>query len=297
MKTNQLMKRPMGQFEVLQRTSDSYFDANALVSQWNNIKGNPRRKISEYLKSSKTIEFINAIENNNADFQAVKEIKGRNTRHGRTANKVWMHPYLFIKFVQWIDEKLYCDIKNSLIESGDLKKEVEVEFIRDEVSTLNVLCKALDAVDSPYKYTKQYPCLDGKYRIDLLLYNESTTVFDDGSKRTDKSFVIIEYDEEQHNNLKNSIADSLREKEICQYLKEKSRRGVKNIEDVLVRIDILRIKRGEEGLFYAYAIPIFTYIDTSYCEDKLTELMDYRRLYDEEFGEDYFNIGLPWKYV
>lgn len=26
MKTNQLMKRPMGQFEVLQRTSDSYFD-------------------------------------------------------------------------------------------------------------------------------------------------------------------------------------------------------------------------------------------------------------------------------
>lgn len=94
----------MGQFEVLQRTSDSYFDANALVSQWNNIKGNPRRKISEYLKSPKTIEFINAIENDlsqcreydNADFKAVKEVKGRNTKNGRTKDQLWVHPFLFI---------------------------------------------------------------------------------------------------------------------------------------------------------------------------------------------------------
>lgn len=111
MKTNQLMKRPMGQFEVLQRTSDSYFDANALVSQWNNIKGNPRRKISEYLKSPKTIEFINAIENDlsqcreydNADFKAVKEVKGRNTKNGRTKDQLWVHPFLFIDLCMWIN--------------------------------------------------------------------------------------------------------------------------------------------------------------------------------------------------
>lgn len=88
MKTNQIMKRQMGQFDVLQRTSDSYFDANALVSQWNGVKGNPRRKISEYLKSPKTAEFIKAIEEDlshcreveNANNRAVKEIKGRYTK-------------------------------------------------------------------------------------------------------------------------------------------------------------------------------------------------------------------------
>lgn len=102
----------MGQFEVLQRTSDSYFDANALVSQWNNIKGNPRRKISEYLKSPKTIEFINAIENDlsqcreydNADFKAVKEVKGRNTKIC-----MWINPSFKLQVVKFVYDEL---IKN-----------------------------------------------------------------------------------------------------------------------------------------------------------------------------------------
>lgn len=36
----------MGQFEVLQRTSDGYFDGNALLSQWNN---NKKRQEEEWL--------------------------------------------------------------------------------------------------------------------------------------------------------------------------------------------------------------------------------------------------------
>ena len=34
MKTNVIMKRPMGQFEVQQMTSDGYFDGNYLLHQW-----------------------------------------------------------------------------------------------------------------------------------------------------------------------------------------------------------------------------------------------------------------------
>lgn len=101
----------MGQFEVLQRTSDSYFDANALLYQWNKIQSNPRRKLSEYLKSPKTIEFINAIEedlspcreSDMANFKAVKEIKGRNTKNGRTKDQTWIHPFLFIDLCMWIN--------------------------------------------------------------------------------------------------------------------------------------------------------------------------------------------------
>ena len=36
MKSNKIMKRQMGEYEVLQRTSDSYFDLNALLQHWNN---------------------------------------------------------------------------------------------------------------------------------------------------------------------------------------------------------------------------------------------------------------------
>ena len=42
MKTNQLMKRPMGQFEVLQRTSDGYFNATKLLEQWNKSSNDKR---------------------------------------------------------------------------------------------------------------------------------------------------------------------------------------------------------------------------------------------------------------
>lgn len=61
MKTNQILERPMGNFKVLQRTSDGYFDGNALLRQWNNTPGNEQRKMDEFLESKRTIEFIDAL--------------------------------------------------------------------------------------------------------------------------------------------------------------------------------------------------------------------------------------------
>ena len=74
--TNQLMLRKMGDFDVIQRTKDGYFEANSLLSQWNNVKDNPRRDMNKYLSSSKTIEFINVIKSKSqksevADYQVV----------------------------------------------------------------------------------------------------------------------------------------------------------------------------------------------------------------------------------
>ncbi len=74
--TNQLMLRKMGNFDVIQRTKDGYFEANSLLSQWNNVKDNPRRDMNKYLSSYKTIEFINVIKSKSqkselADYQAV----------------------------------------------------------------------------------------------------------------------------------------------------------------------------------------------------------------------------------
>lgn len=119
MKTNQVLTRKMGDFEVLQRTSDGYFDANVLLSQWNNSKlKTGRRKMVEFVDSPKTKDFVNTIlkreshrrKIDHGDFQPIKEIKGRMTKKGKTKDQVWMHPFLFIDFAMWINAEFKYDV-------------------------------------------------------------------------------------------------------------------------------------------------------------------------------------------
>lgn len=92
------MKRPMGQFEVLQRTCDSYFDGNALLSQWNAVSGNSTRRIAKFFNEEGVKSFIEALKEDlsqsakryDAEIQVVKEIKGRNTSKGKTKGQVWL---------------------------------------------------------------------------------------------------------------------------------------------------------------------------------------------------------------
>lgn len=113
MKTNVIMKRPMGQFEVQQRISDGYFDAAALLYQWNNVPGNTERKMARFFSSEEVKRFMDALKDDlsqgenmhHAEIQLVIEVKPKNTKNGRTRGQVWMHPYLFIKFAMWINPK------------------------------------------------------------------------------------------------------------------------------------------------------------------------------------------------
>ena len=57
MKTSVTMKRKMGNFDILQRTSDGMFNATALLKQWNN-SSTTERKLDNYFNSDKTKEFI-----------------------------------------------------------------------------------------------------------------------------------------------------------------------------------------------------------------------------------------------
>lgn len=147
------MKRPMGQFEVLQRTCDSYFDGNALLSQWNAVSGNSTRRIAKFFNEEGVKSFIEALkedlsqsaERYDAEIQVVKEIKGRNTTRGRTKDQVWMHPYLFIKFAMWLNPKFEVQV---------------IKFVYDELiknrhlagDNYNVLTSAIATLpDSDYK--------------------------------------------------------------------------------------------------------------------------------------------------
>lgn len=111
METTVVLSRKMGEYEVTQRTSDGYFDANALLNQWNAVESNTRRRIDKFFESENTSEFIEALrenlwsKNTKAENQLFTTQKGRMTMKGRTPDKVWMHPYLFIKFAMWINPR------------------------------------------------------------------------------------------------------------------------------------------------------------------------------------------------
>lgn len=62
MKTNQNLIRKMGEFDVIQRTSDGMFNATTLLKAWNNHSGH-KKKVAKYFENPSTKEFIQAIVN------------------------------------------------------------------------------------------------------------------------------------------------------------------------------------------------------------------------------------------
>lgn len=115
----------MGQFEVLQRTSDGMFNATALLKQWNehvkaqilhthsngDVLAIPLRTkdLDDFMKIIPTQAFIRTIakrENLNPIRDVYKTSKARADRGGGT----WMHPLLFIDFAMWINPVFKYDV-------------------------------------------------------------------------------------------------------------------------------------------------------------------------------------------
>lgn len=108
MKTNQIMIRKMGSFNVKQRTSDGFFNATSLLKQWN---GNSvsERKMDNYFNSDKTKEFISTImERENLHTPKMVYVKSKASR-GENAG-TWMNPMLFIDFAMWINPSFKYDV-------------------------------------------------------------------------------------------------------------------------------------------------------------------------------------------
>lgn len=106
MKTNVVMTRKMGNFDIFQRTEDGMFNATSLLSQWNKKRGLSRGKeVNDFLKIDKTKEFIAEVElreNHNTN-KIVLSKKGKN---GGT----WLHPLVFIDFEMWLNPSFKYDV-------------------------------------------------------------------------------------------------------------------------------------------------------------------------------------------
>lgn len=136
MKTNQTLTRAMGKFEVFQRTSDGFFNATALLKQWN--KDGKRKDIDDFLSNKMTKEYITVIESKenlntqkSGDLKVVKSARGKN---GGT----WMHPFLFIDFAMWLNVEFKYDVIKFVydqliqyrIEAGDAYREMTTQIAR-----------------------------------------------------------------------------------------------------------------------------------------------------------------------
>lgn len=135
MKTNQIITRKMGDFNVYQQTKDAYFDASALLQQWNENSRCIKKELSKFTNTKSTKEFMEELakdiitnsptEKNrygdNQEVTLIYSIKGKNTKNGRTPDKVWMHPYLFIKFAMWLNPRFEVQV---------------IKFVYDQLITL-----------------------------------------------------------------------------------------------------------------------------------------------------------------
>lgn len=94
MVTNQLMLRKMGDFDVIQRTKDSFFNATKLLKQWNEKSG-IERKMDNYFNSDKTKEFINTIvEREDLHTPKMVYVKSRASRGDNAGT--WMSPFVLL---------------------------------------------------------------------------------------------------------------------------------------------------------------------------------------------------------
>lgn len=120
MKTNQIMTRKMGVFDVYQRTKDAYFDATSLMQQWNEQSSGRKKQMSEYINAKSSKEFLEAlgereqkrnfVNANNQEHTFILTVKGRSTRNGRIPDTVWMHPYVFLDFAMWLNPRFKVDV-------------------------------------------------------------------------------------------------------------------------------------------------------------------------------------------
>ena len=114
MKTNQVLVRQMGQFQVEQRTKDGMFNATSLLKAWNSAvnlntqnSGDLKKKdMDDFFANKNVKEFIEAlVDEENLNGENSPYLSSRGKKGG-----TWMHPILFIKFAMWINPRFEVQV-------------------------------------------------------------------------------------------------------------------------------------------------------------------------------------------
>jgi hypothetical protein len=154
MKTNQIMIRQNKGF--IQRTKDGYFNATALLDDWNTRGGNKPVQMNNYKSSGATARFMNQLKSEGID-EPVVTARGKN---GGT----WMHPKLFIDFAMYVS----VEFKSTVI---DYVLDGLIKSRHDAGNYYNEMCATILQTHVEFYGTKPNPSLyiDEAKRIKKLL--------------------------------------------------------------------------------------------------------------------------------
>lgn len=141
MKTNHIMVRNNPSF--IQRTSDSYFNANALLESWNKKSNTKAIQLGNYKKSGATIEFVEQLKKEGVESPMIT------TRGGNSGT--WMHPKLFIDFAMYVStefKSIVIDyvldgLINSRNDAGDYYNEMCAAILTRHVEYYNTRPKPI----------------------------------------------------------------------------------------------------------------------------------------------------------
>ena len=135
MKSNVIMTRPLGKFEVYQRTRDGMFNATSLLAQWNKAK-NSNKRIQDFFENQNTKDFIEALmEEENLKVPNLAYLKTRGKYNGGT----WMHPYLFVKFAMWLNPRFEVKVVKFVYDQL-------IEYRHHAGDNYNVLARSIAAL-------------------------------------------------------------------------------------------------------------------------------------------------------
>ena len=107
--TNQLMLRKMGDFDVIQRTKDGYFNATNLLNQWNKKNPDKQRRLDKFWDITNLKELMEEIAKNELNFNSpdlgdLKKVLSK-TKRGKENGGTWLEGILFIKFCMYLNPK------------------------------------------------------------------------------------------------------------------------------------------------------------------------------------------------
>ena len=181
--TNQIMKRPLADFTVEQRTKDGYFCLTGLLNNWN-LKMGTKKELKDYFENKTTQEFVKALadeENLHGDKSPYVKSKARLDRGGGT----WGHPLLFIDFAMWLNPhfkvKVLKFVSDQMLtyrnEAGDAYKQ---------------LSSAMSKICTPHQMKRYMPILGKGINYIVAGHHEHQLRNEYGTEEKQKEYFELE---------------------------------------------------------------------------------------------------------
>ena len=181
--TNQIMKRPLADFTVEQRTKDGYFCLTGLLNNWN-LKMGTKKELKDYFENKATQEFVKALadeENLHGDKSPSVKSKARLDRGGGT----WGHPLLFIDFAMWLNPHFKVKV---------------LKFVSDQMLTYRneaggaykQLSSAMSKICTPHQMKRYMPILGKGINYIVAGHHEHQLRNEYGTEEKQKEYFELE---------------------------------------------------------------------------------------------------------